>query len=187
MVIVGVPVRLLDTAGLAAPHDPIEAEGMRRSRLAIDESDLLLVVMDASIPPDRRVLEETADRARVLVLAKSDLPRHPDAVRLPDAVNASTVSDGGIDLLLERLAQEVEHRATAAGDEGGIVTSLRQLELLQAFADSLASSVAALAATPLEVALVDLKLALRLTGEILGDDVGDAVLDRIFSTFCLGK
>ncbi len=187
MVIGGVPVRLLDTAGLAVPHDPIEAEGMRRSRLAIDESDLLLVVMDTSIPPDRHVLEETADRARVLVLTKSDLPRHPDAVSLPGAVNASTVSDGGIDLLLERLAQEVEHRAAAAGDEGGIVTSLRQLELLQAFASSLASSVAALAEAPLEAALVDLKLALGLTGEILGVDVGDAVLDRIFSTFCLGK
>jgi len=79
------------------------------------------------------------------------------------------------------------------GDRGRIGRSkrlpgaLRQLELLQAFAGSLASSVAALADTPLEVALVDLKLALALTGEILGDDVGDAVLDRIFSTFCLGK
>jgi tRNA modification GTPase len=187
MVIGGVPVRLLDTAGLAVPHDPIEAEGIRRSRLAIDESDLLLVVMDASIPPDRRVLEETADRARVLVLAKSDLPRHPDAAPLSDAVNASTVSDGGIDFLLQRLAQEVEHRAAAAGDEGGIVTSLRQLELLHAFAGSLASSVAALAEAPLEAALVDLKLALGFAGEILGVDVGDAVLDRIFSTFCLGK
>jgi tRNA modification GTPase len=187
MVIGGVPVRLLDTAGLAVPHDPIEAEGMRRSRLALDESDLLLVVMDTSMPPDRRVLEETADRARVLVLAKSDLPRHPDAVPLPDAVNASTVTDGGIDLLLERLAQEVERRAAAAGDEGGIVTSLRQLELLEAFAGSLASSVAALAEAPLEAALVDLKLALGLTGEILGVEVGDAVLDRIFSAFCLGK
>jgi tRNA modification GTPase len=187
MVVNGVPVRLLDTAGLAVPHDPIEAEGMRRSRLAIDESDLLLVVMDASIPTDRRVLEETADCARVLVLAKNDLPRHPDAARLPDAVNASTVSDGGIDLLLQRLAQEVEHRAAAAGDEGGIVTSLRQLELLQGFARSLASSVAALAEAPLEAALVDLNLALGFTGEILGVDVGDAVLDRIFSTFCLGK
>ena len=187
MVIGGVPVRLLDTAGLAVPHDPIEAEGMRRSRLSIDESDLLLVVMDTSIPPDRRVLEETADRARLVVLTKSDLPRHPDAAPLPDAVSASTVSEGGVDLLLRRLAQEVEHRAAAAGDEGGIVTSLRQLELLQAFAGSLASSVAALAGAPLEAALVDLKLALALTGEILGVDVGDAVLDRIFSTFCLGK
>jgi len=187
MVVGGVPVRLLDTAGLAVTHDAIEAEGMRRSRLAIDESDLLLVVMDASIPADRRVLEETADRARVLVLAKSDLPHHPNAVPLPDAVSASTVSEGGIDLLLQRLAQEVEHRAAAAGDEGGIVTSLRQLELLQAFAGSLASSVAALAEAPLEAALVDLKLALGFIGEILGVDVGDAVLDRIFSTFCLGK
>jgi tRNA modification GTPase len=187
MVVGGVPVRLLDTAGLAVPHDPIEAEGMRRSRLAIDESDLLLVVMDSSIPPDRRVLEETADRALVLVLTKSDLPRHPEAARLPDAVNASTVSDGGIDLLLQRLAQEVEHRATTAGDEGGIVTSLRQLELLQSFADSLSSSVAALTEAPLEAALVDLKLALGLTGEVLGVDVGDAVLDRIFSAFCVGK
>jgi tRNA modification GTPase len=187
MVVGGVPIRLLDTAGLAVPHDPIEAEGMRRSRLAIDESDLLLVVMDTSIPPDRRVLEETAARARVLVLTKSDLPRHPDAATLPEAVNASTVIDGGIDLLVERLAQEVEHRAAVAGDEGGIVTSLRQLELLQALAGSLASSVAALADAPLEAALVDLKLALGLTGAILGVEVGDAVLDRIFSTFCLGK
>jgi tRNA modification GTPase len=186
-VIGGVPVRLLDTAGLAVPHDPIEAEGMRRSRLAIDESDLLLVVMDTSIPPDRHILEETANRARVLVLTKSDLPSHPGAALLQNTVNASTVSEGGIDLLLQRLAQEVEHRAAATGDEGGIVTSLRQLELLQVLAGSLASSVAALAEAPLEAALVDLKLALGLTGEILGVDVADAVLDRIFSTFCLGK
>ena len=160
---------------------------MRRSRLAIDESDLLLVVMDTSIPPDRRVLEETAERARVLVRAKSDLPRHLDAARLPEAVDASTVSDGGIDSLLERLTQEVEHRAAAAGDEGGIVTSLRQLALIEALAGALVSSEAALAEVPLEAALVDLNLALRLTGEMLGVDVGDAVLDRIFSTFCLGK
>jgi tRNA modification GTPase len=187
MVIAGVPVRLLDTAGLAVARDPVEAEGMRRSRLAIDESDLLLVVMDTSIAPDRRVLEETAEHARVFVRAKSDLPRHLDAALLPEAVDASTVSDGGLDSLLERLAQEVEHRAAAAGDEGGIVTSLRQLALIEALAGALVSSEAALAEVPLEAALVDLNLALRLTGEMLGVDVGDAVLDRIFSTFCLGK
>ncbi len=187
LVIAGVPVRLLDTAGLAAPRDPVEAEGMRRSRLAIDESDLVVVVIDASIPPDRRVLEETAGRARILVRAKSDLPCHPDAAALSEAVDASTIRDGGIDSLLERLAQEVEQRVAAAGDEGGIVTSLRQLELIEALAVALASSEGGLAEMPLEAALVDVKLALRLTGEILGVDVGDAVLDRIFSAFCLGK
>jgi len=186
--VAGVPVRLLDTAGLEAPHDDIEAEGIRRSRQAIDESDLLLVVLDTSVAPDQRVLDETAGRARVLVRAKSDLPSHPDAAALVDAVEVSTRNDGGIELLLERLVRDVEERASAAGDEGGIVASLRQLKLIGALTGSLASGADALRCeVPLEAALVDLKDALRLTGEILGVDVSDAVIDRIFSRFCLGK
>src|SRR5207249_1731762 len=78
--IAGVPVRLLDTAGLDIPRDAIEAEGIRRSRRAMEESDLLLVVLDASIPPDLRALADTASHARVLVRAKSDLPIHPGAL-----------------------------------------------------------------------------------------------------------
>lgn len=72
----GVPVRLLDTAGLDRPRDPVEAEGIRRSRRAIEESDLLLVVLDGSIELDARVLAETEKRARILVRAKSDLSPH---------------------------------------------------------------------------------------------------------------
>jgi tRNA modification GTPase len=186
-VIAGVPVRLLDTAGLDVPQNSIEAEGMRRSRIAIDESDLLLVVLDTSIPPDQRVLTETAARARILVRAKSDLPCHPEVAALPEGVDASTVTDGGIDALLERLTREVEHRAAAIGDEGGIVASLRQIELIDALRVSLGCSASALLELPLEAALVDLKHALGLAGEILGVNVGDAVLDRIFSAFCVGK
>jgi len=185
--IAGVPVRLLDTAGLDMPRDAIEAEGIRRSRRAMEESDLLLVVLDASIPPDLRALAETAGRARVLVRAKSDLPVHPGALAVPDAVEASTIRASGVEALLERLAREVELRAGAAGDEGGIVASLRQLELIDSLASALAAGEAALADRPLEAALVDLKHALDHAGAILGVDVGDAVLDRIFSTFCLGK
>jgi tRNA modification GTPase len=185
--VAGVPVRLLDTAGLDAPRDAIEAEGIRRSRLAMDESDLLLVVLDASVSPDRRVMTETIGRARVLVRAKSDLPAHPEAAALADAVDVCALGGAGVGALLERLACEVELRVAAAGDEGGIVTSLRQLELIEALARSLASSAEALRDMPLEAALVDLRQALRLTGEILGVDVGEAVLDHIFSTFCLGK
>jgi tRNA modification GTPase len=183
----GVPVRLLDTAGLEAPRDPLEAEGIRRSRRAIEESDLLLVVLDASMPPDQRVLAETSARARILVRAKSDLPSHPEIAALAGAVDASTVVSGGIDGLLERLARDVESRAAATGDEGGIVASLRQTELLEGLAGSLASGERALCELPTEAALVDLRDALRVTGEILGIDLGDAVLDHIFATFCLGK
>lgn len=185
--VAGVPVRLLDTAGLDAPRDPLEAEGIRRSRAAMNESDLLLVVLDGSVAPDRSVLDETAGHARVLVRAKGDLPVHPEAAVLRDAVEVSTVNAAGADALLGRLAREVEQRAAAAGDEGGIVASLRQLELLEALAGALSSGAGALRELPLEAALVDLRHALRLTGEILGVDVGDAVLDHIFATFCLGK
>ncbi|HKQ65522.1 MAG TPA: tRNA uridine-5-carboxymethylaminomethyl(34) synthesis GTPase MnmE [Methylomirabilota bacterium] len=183
----GVPVRLLDTAGLDVPRDAVEAEGIRRSRQAIDESDLLLVVLDGSIPPDRRVLAETAGRARLVVCAKSDLTSHAEASALPESVAVSALSGHGLDTLLEHLTREAEQRAGAAGDEGGVVASLRQLELMDALSLTLHSGVAALAELPLEAALVDLKLALDQVGAILGVDVSDAVLDRIFSTFCLGK
>jgi len=186
-VIAGVPVRLLDTAGLDVPRDPIEAEGMRRTRRAVDESDLLLVVLDSSKALDQAVMEETAAHPRVIVRAKSDLPPHPDAATLEDAVHTSSVTEGGIDALRDRLAQEIEQRVAASGDEGGIVASLRQMELIERISASLASSVSALEHLPIETALVDLKLALLLAGEVLGVEVGDAVLDRIFSSFCVGK
>jgi tRNA modification GTPase len=183
----GVPVRLLDTAGIDAPRDPIEAEGVRRSRRAIGESDLLLVVLDGSIAPDRQVLEETRDRARLLVRAKSDLAAHAEAAGLGDAQPVSAVTGEGIEALRERLAREVDLRAGAAGDEGGIVASIRQIELLRALHAALNASEAALGGAPTEVVLVDLKDALTCSGAILGVDVGDTVLDRIFSAFCLGK
>jgi tRNA modification GTPase len=183
----GVPVRLLDTAGLDSPRDAIEAEGIRRSRRAIDESDLMLVVLDGSIPPDRAVLEETAARRRVIVRAKSDLPLHADAASLEGAVAVSAVTGAGTAALLGRLSEEVERCAGAVGDEGAIVASLRQIELLRLLQGALAASEAALGEAPLEAALVDLRESLATAGAILGIDVGDAVLDRIFASFCLGK
>jgi tRNA modification GTPase len=183
----GVPVRLLDTAGLDSPRDAVEAEGIRRSRRAIDESDLLLVVLDGSISPGRDVLTETAGRGRIIVRAKSDLPLHADAASLSDAVSVSAVTGAGMAALLERLSQEVELCVGATGDEGGIVASVRQIELLQALQGALVAGEAALGDAPLEAALVDLREALDSAGALLGIDVGDVVLDHIFATFCLGK
>ena len=187
IVLAGVPVRLLDTAGIETPRDAIEAEGIRRSRRAMDESELLLVVMDGSVEPDRRVLGETAPRPRVLVRAKSDLQAHRAAAALPGAQPVSVVTGEGMEALRECLIREVELRAGTSGDEGGIVASIRQIELLESLRAELAAAEAALADAPLEAALVDLNGALASAGRILGVDVADAVLDRIFSAFCLGK
>jgi tRNA modification GTPase len=187
IVLAGVPVRLLDTAGIETPRDSIEVEGIRRSRLAMEESDLLLVILDGSVEPDRRVLAETDCRPRVLVRAKSDLPAHRAAAALTEAQPVSALTGEGIEGLRECLTREVERRAGASGDEGGIVASVRQIELLESLRAQLDAGEAALADAPLEAALVDLNGALESSGRILGVDVSDAVLDRIFAAFCLGK
>lgn len=187
LVLAGVPVRLLDTAGLGRPRDPIEAEGIRRSHRAIEESDLLLVVVDGSVALEARVLEETAGRARLVVWSKCDLSPHRDATAPPGALAVSALTGEGLETLVARLADEVRHRTAAAGGEGGVVATLRQTELFEALRRALASGAAALATAPIEVALLDLRRALADASAILGIDVGDAVLDRIFSTFCLGK
>ena len=124
------------------------------------------------------MLAETENCARILVRAKSDLSPPPAAACLGEAVAVSALTGDGLDALARRLADEVGHRAASLGDEGGIVASLRQMEVLDALARALASA---------EAALVDLRDALASASDILGIEVGDAVLDRIFSTFCLGK
>lgn len=183
----GVPVTLLDTAGLGEPRDPLEAEGVRRSRRALEESDLVLVVLDQSQLPDAHTLAETASRVRILVRAKSDLPPHPATAALDGALAVSSLTGAGLDGLVARLTDEVRGRASVEGDEGGIVASLRQIELLDALRRALDGGARALTEAPLEVALVDLRAALAHGDALLGVDTGDAVLDRIFSTFCLGK
>jgi tRNA modification GTPase len=187
IVLAGVPVRLLDTAGIEAPRDEIEAEGIRRSRRAMDESDLLLVVLDGSVEPDKRVLAETASRPRVLVRAKGDLQAHQAAAALPGAQPVSALTGEGMEALREYLTREVEIRAGASGDEGRIVASVRQIELLEFLHADLAAAEAAFGDAPLEAVLVDLNGALVSVGKILGVDISDAVLDRIFAAFCLGK
>jgi len=183
----GVPVRLLDTAGLGIPRDAIDAEGMRRSRAAIAESDLLVVVLDGTQPPVGAVLVETETRPRILVRAKSDLPTDPKALALEEAVATSTETPRGLDALVARLTTKVEYLAGVETEEGEMAASLRQVELLQALATALHSAEEALAERPLEVALIDLKDALRSASQLLGVEVGDVILDAIFSRFCVGK
>jgi tRNA modification GTPase len=183
----GVPVRLLDTAGIGTTTDPIEAEGVRRTREAIKESHLLLAVVDGSVPPDPAFIAETARHQRIVVCAKSDLPRHPATREIPDPIVVSARTGAGIELLRERLAVAIGDGVAEDGDEGGVVPSVRQLDLLDCLVGALGRAAVALREAPVEAALVDLDEGLRAAGDILGIGIGDAVLDRIFATFCVGK
>jgi tRNA modification GTPase len=185
----GVPARLLDTAGLATPGDAIEAEGMKRSVRALEESDLALVVIDGSVAraPDDALPVTLGDRRALVVRSKCDLPLHPDARALEGVLAVSSTTGVGLPALIERLAEEI---ARVVGDDGGsveIAATLRQIEGLEHVARALRGTAAALGTLPLEVGLVDLREALVAASALLGLELGDAVLDRIFATFCVGK
>jgi tRNA modification GTPase len=190
IVIAGVPIRILDTAGLGEPRDRIDAEGMRRAQDAMHEGDLLLVVLDGSAPLDREalhVLEQTQGRERLVVLSKRDLGSHSHRASLHGAIRTSVKTEGGLQELNARLIEEVKVRAGSDGDEGGLVASLRQLELLKALTRAIVDSRASFASQPAEIALVDLREALEAISMLLGLEVGDSVLDTVFAKFCVGK
>jgi tRNA modification GTPase len=185
----GVTVRLMDGAGQGIPKDTVDAEAMRRSRRAIDESDLVVVVLDRSRPrtaADEEVLQLTADRPRLLIASKSDLPSAWPDEGVDCACSALTGS--GIEDVRRCLAVWVKERASIDAEEGGIVASLRVIKRLEEARAGLECAIEGLrVGMPLEVVLIDLRVALSALDETLGCQVDDAVLDRIFATFCVGK
>ena len=186
LVIAGVAVRLLDTAGLATAGDPLELEGMKRTHQAIADSDLVLLVVDGSapLPDDRELRRELAGRRVIVVSSKSDVA--PDPV-IPGAIPVSSKTGDGLSTLLARLADGVGVVVGDERDEEALAASLRQISTLDEIACALRSAAVALGVMPVEISLVDLREALRATSTLLGLEVGDAVLDRIFATFCVGK
>lgn len=188
----GVPVRLLDGAGLGMPRDDLDLKGMRLARHAIEESDLVLVVLDASRPTeavDEEILAFTATRPRLVIANKSDLAPALPALerRLSIDCACSALTGAGVGALQDLLSKWVIDRTGPDGEEGGIVASLRVLEHLIVALQSIDSAGRRLDEVPLEAILVDLKNALTHLNRILGTEADEAVLDRIFATFCVGK
>jgi tRNA modification GTPase len=185
----GVSVRLTDGAGLGTPNDVIDAEGMRRVRQALGESDVVLVILDRSRDVslgDREVLAITANHPRLIVANKSDLAPAWDYAELGECV-CSARTGAGVDRLKAWLREWVEQRAALDGDEGGSVASLRVIDRLEAAGRALRHGAEELGHAPAEAVLVDLREALTALEQTLGVQAEDAVLDRIFATFCVGK
>jgi tRNA modification GTPase len=187
----GIPVRLVDTAGLREVQDPLESEGVRRAELARAEADLLLLVLDGSRPmePSERAALERAvsERARtVVVMNKSDL-EPPEGWQLPDPaiLKVSALTGAGMESLKEALR---ECLIGAGPLEDPIITDARQAGALKSAFGALEQAEAALrSGLTEEIVLEDLRRARKALGEISGEFSGEDLYDRIFSTFCIGK
>ena len=181
----GIPIRFVDTAGIRSGQDLVEKLGIERSYQAMADADVTLVVLDLSqtVQPDDIALLDRARRQGryILVGNKSDLPQ---AAQPPEEfVAVSAISGQGIDRLREQIVP-----AAAREQESGFITSLRHEQLLKESIEALRQARrAAEFGIPHEMLLLDLYAALRPIDAITGATTADDILNRIFSTFCIGK
>ena len=176
--VAGVPVRLIDTAGIREAADEAERIGVDRARQATETADAVLLVLDGSMPltaEDRRLLSETAGKTRIVVANKCDLGGN-----VPDALPLSCKTGEGLDALKNRMAA----LATPAAQSTAAITNERHIRALELAHDALLH---AAHETEPDCIATDLSEALHQLGTITGTDVDAEVIDRIFANFCVGK
>ena len=185
----GIPVKLFDTAGIREGEGLVETLGIERSFQAMADADLTLVVVDLSAPvavADRELMARAREQGRwILVGNKCDLPCRAEPMEGLHAVSALTGE--GIEALRDGVFQAV---APAGGVEleTGFITSVRHARLLRESLEYLEKAAAAVAENvPHEMLLLDLYGSLRPIDAITGATTADDILNRIFSTFCIGK
>jgi tRNA modification GTPase len=188
----GIPVELVDTAGLRETKDEAEAIGVRKAREVLADADVVLVVLDASVPlreDERELIASLAGRRALVVHNKCDLPDgdgEEGRVLPVPSLRTSALTGEGLLQLREALAETV--RNPAVESESGILTSLRQFEAVDGALTSLrAARGAAEGSIPHEMLLLDLYATLRQLDGLTGETTAEDILNRIFSTFCIGK
>ncbi len=208
----GIPLHLIDTAGITPTDDPVEQIGVERSRSAAESADVVLLVFDASQPlaqQDRQISKELAvmgfgvlaeqerqssyGRPAVLVLNKTDCEMNIDLAEVkklwPSSalVMTSTQTGAGIPELEATLADLVLG-GRLLSSESVLVTSTRHQEALRQASEHLYAALRSLAdKLPLDFVSIDLRAAYSTLGEVTGETASDDLLDRIFSEFCIGK
>lgn len=199
----GIPLELVDTAGLREATDEAEAIGIRKSRETLTEADLVLVVLDASAPlrQDERELIASLAGRRILVaqnkwdLASSHAEHEGSGSPLIGefgsemaivSVRTSALTGGGIQELRDALLEMV--RNPGGESEAGMLTSIRHHEAITTALSALtAAKQAARQRIPHEMLLLDIYSALRQLDSLTGETTADDILNHIFSSFCIGK
>jgi tRNA modification GTPase len=179
----GIPLRLVDTAGLRESGDAIEREGIRRTHQHIERADLVLRMADASVEMKRG---EAGTRREILVLNKTDLGEH-GSWRDTDAVRVSCRTNTGFDALADAIFERVMGGTVSFGDHAIAINARHQACLKNAEQYGAAAAQALRGGVSAEFVAVDLRAALEALGEIVGGADIEKLLDRIFSSFCIGK
>ncbi|HID54944.1 TPA: GTP-binding protein, partial [Candidatus Poribacteria bacterium] len=191
----GIPVRIIDTAGIRLTTDPVELEGVKRSRRMIETADLVLAMFDSSqelTEEDFELLRLISDRTALILLNKIDLPSRissEDLARLTDRriVRISALKEIGMDELKAEIVKLITGGKVIPSDIS-VTINLRHRDALRRALESLSYAMDSIGrGEPPELVAVDLRGALNRLGEIVGAVTSEDILERIFSQFCIGK
>jgi tRNA modification GTPase len=192
----GIPLRLLDTAGIRETSDIVERIGVERSRTALNEADLILLVINRQEPlhdDERQLLRELKDRPSIVVVNKIDLPGVMKLAEVTDHYPSDRIvflsAKEGTGLgELETAVSKLFFSGSVEAADITYVSNVRHIALLHRAKSSLEDAVKAAAeGIPVDLIQIDIASAWESLGEILGDAAGESLLDEIFSKFCLGK
>ncbi len=188
----GIPVIFTDTAGLRETSDNIETLGIERTRQAMSDADLVLVVIDGADdlgPPDRQLLDQTENTHRLVVMNKSDLPGFSvsrSCIESLKPINVSARTGNGLHALRAAILASVN--SNGVDGDSLLITNARHYDLLCSTQRELEAARTALSERHSEeLVLVPLHNALKFLGQITGETTTEDILSEIFATFCIGK
>jgi tRNA modification GTPase len=181
----GIPIRLLDTAGLRDSRDELEREGTARTERSLATADLLLHVLDRNAPKPAEFNRPSTDQIELVLLNKSDLSEHSDW-KDHDALRISCLKENGLHGLEEAILARISENHLRP--ESALAINARHRDCLRRALDSceLAHATMKAGLAP-EYMAVDLRAALRAVGEITGAENVEEILDSLFAQFCIGK
>jgi tRNA modification GTPase len=193
----GIPIKLVDTAGIRQSTDEAESIGIRKSYEALSEADLVLVVLDSSrelANEDHELLQTSSTRQALVVANKSDVAvdtfMQNAAAQSPNlkVFKTSAVTGDGIDTLQAAILEQVSGGTAHGEQETGFLTNVRHQRLVEESLTSLEAAVHAVKhRVPHEMIMLDLYGALRPLDAVTGETTTDDILNLIFSSFCIGK
>ncbi|MFJ5624468.1 tRNA uridine-5-carboxymethylaminomethyl(34) synthesis GTPase MnmE [Peribacillus loiseleuriae] len=192
----GVPLRLLDTAGIRETEDIVERIGVERSRAVLKDADLILLVLnyaDDLTKEDEKLFEAVDGMDVIVIVNKTDLPKKINLNRVKELtgehrlVTTSLLEDQGVDELEEAIASLFFAGTLETGDLT-YVSNSRHIALLGQALKSVEDAIEAIeSGTPVDLVQIDFTKAWELLGEIIGDSVHEGLINQLFSQFCLGK
>ncbi len=192
----GVPLRLVDTAGIRETEDIVEKIGVERSRKVLKESDLILFVLNYNEEltiEDEKLFEAVQGLDYIVIINKSDLEPKLDMKKVNElaegkpVISTSLIKEEGVDEMESAIAKTFFAGELDAGDLT-YVSNIRHIQLLKQAKQALEDAMGSLDMNmPLDIVQIDVTRTWEFLGEIIGDTASDSLIDQLFSQFCLGK